>query len=1744
MNLKCFFIVLFGLVFSQLSAQTEPDLLYLKVNAGKLSIEQAVDSLEDWRFKGLIKAFSPVFTIKNDSLNQYYSLELISEEYKGAIFSKAKQKEWIEFVEEVPVHQLQHLPNDLDNKQWHLRKVWSEFAWEESLGDPVIVIAVVDDAVRTDHEDLAPVIWTNTGEIPNNGIDDDGNGYVDDVNGWDAADNDNDPNPPLSKVNSTTFTHGTHCAGIVGAKSNNGKGIASLGYNIRIMPVKVARSGSDGKSLSNAIQGVEYAMYSGARVISMSWGSYIPSRTEQAVFELAYQMGIVCIAAAGNNDVDAPLYPANYNYVISVGATDSMDLKASFSNFGAGTDIMAPGVDIWSSLATGTNAYGYMSGTSMACPLVASLAGLMLSKDTLLTPDQVEACIKATADNIDGLNPSYPGNLGAGRINAEKAMKCVKAVYANFDADMYHVCPGGSVQFYDNSLRWPNTWSWEFQGGNPSTSTVQNPVVSYATTGSYKVKLKVSNSKGTDSVEINNYITVALPTATLSGTYTIPAGYSANLLLNLTGTAPWRVKLTNGQFSFWIDNIQSPTYYFPVTPQNTSTFTIDSIYDANCKGTSSGSAVITISSFNSGNCQNATNTFQKRFKASGTDEMHAIIPCFDGGFMMIGTTTSIGAGNKDIFAIRTDDTGKVLWAQSYGSTGVEMGYSVKVVQTTDSGFAITGNTTGFSAQAEDIYFLKLSKSGVLQKQKKLGGGGTEYGRAVFQTLDGGYLVGGTSGSSPKSGAQDAYVIKLDTAGNMVWNKKYGFAGLSTNHFISFQGLPSGNVWLIGHGDHFVTPYVGYLVKVSPSGALLAERRIYTNQFDAPIAATQLKDGKIALIGLNSSNNGTTYTMQVMVMDTTGSILWAKNLSNGGNIRSTGGVGTSDSGLVVIGYATGFGNAEEIFTVKFTNSGAILWSKKFGSPGSEKQDAWSQCITESPDKGLVFGLHTTGFNSSGTDLMMIKANECGFTGGCYDGNVTFTVTNLNMTVTSPTAYQNTGVSVSTVNTAVQNWTGIIDTSNFCPNSGPAIPGCAIVADFTSNLSCTGEKSRFTSTSTSAGKTVVYYKWFFGNGDSVEGFSTPQYTYTNSGTYTVKLIVGDNGSPACFDTISKQIEIFDDLTVRIAGEDTVCSADTFALGLESLVCASGKVRYRWSPQGIFNDSSLQNPKAALLNSSWIHILVIDSVGNQARDSLFIFVDGNCCRSYASWSSPLPVVCPGDSIEFENRSVAKTGASYVWNFGSNASPTQFNGQNPPKVFFSPSGSYDVSLVIQDFCGTDTFEHQVFVLPPPDPGILNDTIICQQDSLQFTLDYISSFLYDWSPGYRFSDSTISNPKAWIDGDTKLYLYVLDYWSGCASLDSIRARVEDIDTMKYNLDTTLCFPNSVILDYPGTGISAVWKDGGIGIPRIVTVSGTYIVDIMRNYCTTTDTHTVNLINPNLQIFGPDLLCKDDSGTYYINKVFSSMSWSNGSTDSFTFHKISGPLRVTVVEGSCVIQDSIEIEVFDIAPLVLGDSVFCQNDSTQLTVNYPNASISWSNGDTGSQIWANTPGYYIVTVERGGCKLSDSLELTRINIPFVNFPEDTFLCVGEFFSLNGGSWPLSTYMWNDASNDSFKLISNTGVYKLTVQNVCGIDADSISLVFQDCECISYIPNAFTPNGDGLNDYFGPTFCDIEDFHMIIFDRWGEIIFETDDMNKLWDGIYRGVPVPEGVFGYLIHFRDVRNKNVNTKGNVTVLYPKN
>ena len=352
-----------------------------------------------------------------------------------------------------------------------------------STGSANTVVAIVDDAVAITHPDLSPVIWTNSGEIPNNNVDDDNNGYIDDVEGYDVADQDSNPGPdsPIS-----SYDHGTHVAGIAGAASNNGTGVASIGYNLSIMAVKSTTSAS---AITHGYEGVVYAVTAGADVVNMSWGGSGSSTTYQNVMNWANGQGVVLVAAAGNDGVSSTFYPAGYNNVISVASTTTGDVKSGFSNYGSWIDICAPGSAIYSTVPGG--GYAYKQGTSMASPMVAGLCGLMLSLNPGLLPSDIENCLTTTADNINSANPTYIGQLGAGRINALAAMNCISATLnnppiADFQPSAISILQGQSVSFTDQSIYNPTTWNWTFSGGSPASFNGQTPgPITYNTAGTF-----------------------------------------------------------------------------------------------------------------------------------------------------------------------------------------------------------------------------------------------------------------------------------------------------------------------------------------------------------------------------------------------------------------------------------------------------------------------------------------------------------------------------------------------------------------------------------------------------------------------------------------------------------------------------------------------------------------------------------------------------------------------------------------------------------------------------------------------------------------------------------------------------------------------------------------------------------------------------------------------------------------------------------------------------------------------------------------------------------------------------------------------------------------------------------------------------------------------------------------------------------------------------------------------------------
>ncbi len=361
-------------------------------------------------------------------------------------------------------------PFPTDQQRWAFhgtgvdRNLSAELAWDLSTGRSDVVIAVIDSGTDLDHPDLLSNLWTNPGEIPGNGIDEDQNGFVDDVHGYDFQAGDPDPEPDLGDGldndgvdgPDSNVAHGTFVASILGARGDNAIGLAGAAWACQIMSLKVL-SDDGGATDFDIASAISYAANEGADVINISLGSPVFSQTLQSAVDLAWLQGAVLIASAGNENSPAPVYPAAFAHVISVGSTDSgsivnqgsgdIDGRAGSSAFGnEAVDVVAPGVHIFGATvgstangSPGIPGYSVDSGTSFAAPFVSGLCALLFSysrdQNIPITNVTIETILRNTADNLPD-DPDDAPDAGEdwdhyGRVNFHEALLAVDLLPQN-----------------------------------------------------------------------------------------------------------------------------------------------------------------------------------------------------------------------------------------------------------------------------------------------------------------------------------------------------------------------------------------------------------------------------------------------------------------------------------------------------------------------------------------------------------------------------------------------------------------------------------------------------------------------------------------------------------------------------------------------------------------------------------------------------------------------------------------------------------------------------------------------------------------------------------------------------------------------------------------------------------------------------------------------------------------------------------------------------------------------------------------------------------------------------------------------------------------------------------------------------------------------------------------------------------------------------------------------------------------
>jgi len=378
-------------------------------------------------------ARGPLRSQSNVDVSLYYQIQFDRSQPIEDFINKLYATGYFEIIEPQYKEHLVYIPNDpFISSQYYLSKIKSFDAWEITKGSSDIVIGVVDTGGDLDHPDLVDKVYHNQAD-PVDGTDNDNDGYIDNYLGWDFVGNDTlnlsksdyigDNNPSISPlVSSEKLLHGAWVAGCAAATANNGIGVAGVGFNTKLLFVKLTADNDPNAGLYRSSDGIYYAATHGAKIINCSFGGIYPSRIDQDIIDyVTLDLNCVVIAAAGNEDTSSPSYPAAYNHVLSVAATNSSDKRASFTNYGTTVDLSAPGVDIYTTAYN--NSYGAVDGTSFSSPITCGAASLVWAAHPEFSALQVAEQLRVTADpSFYTSNAAYKNKLGKGRLDVYRAL--------------------------------------------------------------------------------------------------------------------------------------------------------------------------------------------------------------------------------------------------------------------------------------------------------------------------------------------------------------------------------------------------------------------------------------------------------------------------------------------------------------------------------------------------------------------------------------------------------------------------------------------------------------------------------------------------------------------------------------------------------------------------------------------------------------------------------------------------------------------------------------------------------------------------------------------------------------------------------------------------------------------------------------------------------------------------------------------------------------------------------------------------------------------------------------------------------------------------------------------------------------------------------------------------------------------------------------------------------------------------
>lgn len=609
----------------------------------------------------------------------------------------------------------------------------------------------------------------------------------------------------------------------------------------------------------------------------------------------------------------------------------------------------------------------------------------------------------------------------------------------------------------------------------------------------------------------------------------------------------------------------------------------------------------------------------------------------------------------------------------------------------------------------------------------------------------------------------------------------------------------------------------------------------------------------------------------------------------------------------------------------------------------------------------------------------------------------------------------------------------------------------------------------------------------------------FVVRSTGVYHVRVKVAD-----CFYFDTIQVSISNLNNIDLGMDTSVCRGDSILLSVSTINGAN----ITWS-----NNQTGASIWVGQDGKYWADVsigscTVSDTINVNFRNTQQLDVDlGNDT-----------LLCLGASFTLD---VTHPNASYLWQDLSISNT----------YLIDKPGTYWVTVNENGCIDSDTL--LVNTIDTLDLGA--DTTICVSDSLLIQTNLVNS-------NYLWQDN--STNSFIMARDSGLYKVTVTT-NACIQTDSVQLDYFPTPNFSLGKDTMLCNEETLLLDVANPNSSYLWQDNSTNSSFTISDSGLYHVTLTQFGCEYKDSVSVEYRDLRFDLGADTLLCLSDSIVLEVTPpAGANVLWFNNTTANQVTIKQSGKFWARLSQDMCEAADTILVSYRNTTRpnIQLGnDTILCLSDSLQLNAFWSNSSsYLWQDGSQNSNLWINRPGIYSVSVSDNNCDDSDSIEITYADTIDLVFPNNTF-CQDQGLLVDF-TYPSATYLWQDGSTNPTYLINDTGLYWVQLNvDQCQYQSDSVYFRARDCRCLIELPNVFSPNGDGINDeFFVESDCDLTDYKLYIFNRYGKQIVEADFPSFRWDGKAFEEKVSTGMYYYLIQYRGEDKQLQEYRGSLTLI----